>query len=194
MSSIFSDPLFRRGTTLLSGETIEYSDVANTIPVAGGEVVGQVKVFQDVRPTGDGQRFSNRLVYCVAARYKGTTVNDASTVAGQVVLFDAANPLIEFTNYLTTATHAAGASYGVLDEYLTGQLRKDDIVWVVVKGPTSAKQTAAAINAGAAVQASSTAGSVLAHTTGTVIGQQIAGANSAAAVGLTRVNLVNASI
>lgn len=195
MSSIFSDPLFRRGTTLLSGETIDYDDApTNTKPTAGGEVVGQVKVFQDVRPTGDGRRFSNRLVYCVAARYKGNTVSDASTVAGQVVLFDAAAPMTEFTNYLTQATHASGASYGVLDEYLTGQLRKDDIVWVVVKGPTSIKQTAAAINAGVGVEASTTAGSIVTRSTGTLIGQQIAGANSAAAVGLTRVNVINDSI
>jgi hypothetical protein len=192
MSSIFSDPTFRRGTTLLSGEAIELDASGN--PVAGGEIVGQVKVFQDVNPVGRGERYSNRLVYCVAARYKGANVTDASTVAGQAVLFDAAAPMTEFTNFLTTSTHAAGASIGVLDEYLTGVLRTNDIVWVVVKGPTSIKRTAAAINAGAAVQASSTAGSVVAATTGTVIGQQIVGANTAATAGLTRINVTSASI
>lgn len=191
MSSIFSDPSFRRGTTLLGGEKIETDSSGN--PIAGGEIVGQVKVFQDVNPS-TGVRNSNRLVYCVAARYEGSTVSDASTVAGQAYLFDAAKPLIEFTSGLTTSNHAAGAAIGVLDEYLTGELRKDDIVWLVVKGPTSIKQTAAAISAGAAVQASSTAGSIVAATTGTVIGQQIAGAASAAAVGLTRVNLFSDQI
>jgi hypothetical protein len=191
MSSIFSDPSFRRGTTLLGGEAIE-TDPAG-LPVAGGEIVGQVKVFQDVHPS-TGERYSNRLVYCVAARYKGASVSDGSTVAGELYLFDAGKPLSEVTSKLTTSTHAAGASVGVLDEYLTGELRQNDIVWLVVKGPTQVKQTAAAINAGAAVQASSTAGSAVAATTGTVIGQQIAGANSAASVGLTRVNLHSSQI
>lgn len=191
MSSIFSDPPFRRGTTLLGGEAIEV-DASNN-PIAGGEIVGQVKVFQDVNPS-TGARNSNRLVYCVAARYKGSTVTDGSTVAGQVVLFDAATPLTQYTNYLTQATHAAAAAYGVLDEYLTGELRQNDLVWIVVKGPTSAKQTAAAINAGVAVEASTTAGSIVARNTGVVIGQQIVGANTAAAAGLTRINLINDSI
>jgi hypothetical protein len=191
MSSIFSDPSFRRGTTLLGGEAIELDAGSN--PIAGGEIVGQVKVFQDVNPS-TGVRNSNRLVYCVAARYKGSTVTDGSTVAGQVVLFEAAAPLTQYTNYLTQATHAAAAAYGVLDEYLTGELRSNDIVWVVVKGPTSAKQTAAAINAGVAVEASTTAGSIVARNTGVVIGQQIVGANTAAAAGLTRINLINDAI
>jgi hypothetical protein len=191
MSSIFSDPSFRRGTTLLGGEAIELDAGSN--PIAGGEIVGQVKVFQDVNPS-TGVRNSNRLVYCVAARYKGSTVTDGSTVAGQVVLFDAAAPLTQYTNYLTQATHTAASAYGVLDEYLTGELRQNDIVWVVVKGPTSAKQTAAAINAGVAVEASTTAGSIVARNTGVVIGQQIVGANTAAAAGLTRINLINDAI
>jgi hypothetical protein len=192
MSAIFSDPQWRRGTTLLSGEQIELD--AAGVPVAGGEIVGQVKAFQDVNPVGRGERYSNRLVYCVAARYKGANVADASAVAGQAVIFDVAAPLTEFTNYLTTAGHLAGSAIGVLDEYLTGTLRTNDIVWVVVKGPTSIKRTAAAINAGVAVQASATAGSIVTATSGTVIGQQIAGTNSTAAVGLTRVNLFSDEI
>ena len=192
MSSIFSDPFFRRGSTLLGGEAIELS--ADNKPVAGGEVVGQVKAFQDVRPTGDGKRFSNRLVYCVAARYKGSTVNDASTVAGTVYVFDDAAPLTEFTSAATSANFDADKAVGVLDEYLTGQLRQNDIVWLVVKGPAKVKQTATAINAGVAVKVSSTAGSAAAAGSTKSIGQQIAGANSAAAVGLTRVNLISATI
>lgn len=187
MSSIFSDPFFRRGSTLLGGEAIELS--AAGTPIAGNEVVGQVKAFQDVKPTGDGQRYSNRLVYCVAARYKGATVSDASTVAGELYLFDAGRPLTEFTNKASSTNATNGLAIGVLDEYLTGELRTNDIVWLVVKGPTSIKRTAAAVNAGVAVQASATAGSITTLSTGIAIGQQIAGANTAATVGLTRVNL-----
>jgi hypothetical protein len=196
MSSIFSDPFFRRGTTLLGGETIE-RDASNN-PIAGTEIVGQVKVFQDAVPTGMGERRSNRLVYCVAARYKGSDVTDASTLAGEVFAFDATAPLTEFatSNAKATAANAnSGLMLGVLDEYLTGSLRANDIVWLVVKGPTSIKQTAAAINAGVAVHVSGTAGSVSAAAgagaSTVAIGQQIAGSNSAAAVGLTRVNLMS---
>lgn len=188
MSSIFSDPLFRRGTTLLGGEAIEMDTQATPQPIAGGETVGTVKVFQDVNPY-TGQRYSNRLVYCVAARYKGSTVSDASTVAGEAYLFDAAKALTEFTNKASSSNATAGLAWGVLDEYLTGELRQNDIVWLVVKGPTSAKQTASAINAGVAVQLSSTAGSIATLSTGIAAGQQIVGSNTAAAAGLTRVNL-----
>lgn len=193
MSSIFSDPFFRRGTTLLGGETIEMDNSSPPKPIAGTEIVGQVKVFQDAVPTGMGERRSNRLVYCVAARYKGSDVVDASTLAGEVYSFDAAAPLTEFTNKATAANVNAGLAVGVLDEYLTGVLRTNDIVWLVVKGPTSVKQTAAAINAGVGAHVSGTAGSVSAAAgagaSTAPIGQQIAGSNSAAAVGLTRVNL-----
>ena len=188
MSSIFSDPFFRRGSTLLTGENIDLDAAGN--PIAGGEVVGQVKAFQDVEPTGEGKRNSNRLVYCVAARYKGATVQNGSTVAGEVYVFDDAAPLTEFTSKATSANVDAGKAYGVLDEYLSGTLRTNDIVWLVVKGPTSAKQTGtAAINAGVAVKVSSTAGSVASTGSTKAIGQQIEGVNTAAAVGLTRVNL-----
>jgi len=187
MSSIFSDPFFRRGSTLLTGESIDLDPAGN--PIAGGEVVGQVKAFQDAEPAGDGKRHSNRLVYCVAARYKGATVQDGSTVAGEVYAFDVAAPLTEFTSKATSANVDAGLAYGVLDEYLTGALRTNDIVWLVVKGPTSVKQTATAINAGVAVRVSSTAGSVASTGSTKAIGQQIEGGNTAAAVGKTRVNL-----
>lgn len=200
MSSIFSDPPFRRGTTLLSGEAIELVDIGtpgspNLVPVAGGEVVGQVKVFRDVNPS-TGKKNSNRLVYCVAARYKGANVasDNISTVAGQVFLFDAVAPIDEITNKATATTATAGLAVGVLDEYLTGDLRTNDIVWVVVKGPTSVLRTAAAVNAGVAVQVSATAGSIATLSTGIAIGQQIEGANTSSSAGLTRVNLHSSQI
>lgn len=184
--SLFSDPFFRRGTTLLAGEAIENNDSGD--PMAGSEVVGQVKVFQDVNPT-TGVRNSNRLVWCVAARYKGALVEDASTVAGEVYAFDDAKPLTEFTSKASNATSATKA-WGVLDEYLTGRLRPNDIVWVVMKGPASVKRTATAIAAGSNVSFSTTAGQILVTTSGTAVAQQIGdGGNTAAAVGLTRVNL-----
>lgn len=186
MSAIFSDPPFRRGTTLLGGEAIEAD--ANG-PIAGREIVGQVKAFQDVVPTGRGDRNSNRLVYCVAARYKGSTVSDASTVAGEAYLFDTGKPLSEFTNKASSSNATAGLAWGVLDEYLTGELRQNDIVWLVVEGPTQIKRTAAAINAGVAVQLSSTAGSIIVLSSGIAVGQQIVGSNTSASAGLTRVNL-----
>lgn len=189
MSSIFSDPSFRRGTTLLSGEAIDLDSAGN--PVAGGEVVGQVKVFRDVNPY-TGQKYSNRLVYCVAARYKGASaISDASTVAGEAYLLDAAAPMTEFTNKASSSNATAGLAVGVLDEYLTGELRPNDIVWLVVKGPTSVKRTAAAVNAGVAVQLSGTAGSIATLSTGIAIGQQIEGANTSSSAGLTRVNLAS---
>lgn len=188
MSTIFSDPGWRRGTTLLNNEVIDYDDDAKTIPTAGKELVGQVKVFQDVSPSS-GKRFSNRLVYCVAARYKGNTVTDASTIAGSLYVFTDAAPMSEFSALATATNATAGKLVGVLDEYLTGSLRTDDIVWLVVKGPTSVKQTAVSIASGAAIQASATAGSVAVLSSGVAAGQQITGAATPSTAGLIRVNM-----
>jgi len=185
--SLFSDPFFRRGTTLLSGETIETNDAGN--PMAGGEIVGQIKVFQDVNPN-TGVRNSNRLVWCVAARYKGSTLEDGSSVAGEAYVFDDGAPLTEFTNKASSSNATAGKAVGVLDEYFTGRLRQNDIVWVVMKGPTSIKRTNTAIASGAAVELSGTAGQAKVYASGPIIAQQIGdGGNTASSVGLTRVNL-----
>jgi hypothetical protein len=192
MSSIFSDPFFRRGATLLGGETIEYSDApTNSKPIAGTEIVGQVKVFQDVEPTGTQKRLSNRLVYCVAARYTGTTVTDASTIAGELFLFDPASPLSEFSTKATSTNATVGQSVGVLDEYLGKiELRKNDIVWLVVKGPTKIKRTGTAIASGATIQPSSTGGQTVVYSSGVPIAQQIGdGGDAGAAVALVRVNM-----
>lgn len=196
MSSLYSDPPFPRGSTLLSGEVIE-TDGAG--PVAGRAVVGQVKVFQDVNPSTKAL-LSDRLVYCVAARYKGSDNPDVTGVAsgstlvtGNIYLFDTGAPLEQFGNAtgpLATATNlTAGLTYGVLDEYLTGALRTNDIVWLVVKGPTAIRQSAAIIAVGAAVQASATAGSMAVYSSGTPIGQNISGAATTASAQSVRVNL-----
>ncbi len=191
MSQIFSDPPFRRGSTLLGGD---FSETGTGINLPGGEVVGEVKVFQDVHPS-TGRSYSNRLVYCVAVRYRGSDVNDATTVAGRVFLIDTAlengKPFCTITNLASEANVAAGRHVGVLDEYLTGALKQNDVVWVVVKGPASVHRTAAAVNDGVRVQVSGTAGSIVALTTGTSLGIQIEGANTSASAGLTRVCLIS---
>jgi len=188
MSSIYSDPFFARGTTLLNGETIEI-DPNTTYPVAGGEIVGQVKAFQDVNPYSKKERFSNRLVYCVAARYLGTTVSDASTIAGTMYTFDDANPLSTFTSKSVAADLTANKAVGVLDEYLKGALRQNDIVWLVVKGPTSVqKASAASVAANTSVEVS-TAGQVIPNSTGVNVGNSLAGAAVTGAQGtLLRIN------
>jgi len=193
MSTIFSDPGWRRGSTLLNREVIEFSDVANTIPTAGAELVGQVKVFQDVNPS-TGIRNSNRLVYCVAARYKGAS-NLTSADAGKIFAFSTTAPMSEFSAVATAANVTAGLPFGVLDEYLSEEVRPNDIVWLVVKGPTTmAKLAGAAVAAGAAVEMSATAGSAQTASTLVKIGVQIAGASVASATTVMRVNVQQDSI
>jgi len=202
MSTIFSDPGWRRGSTLLNQELIELD--ADGKPIAGKELVGQVKVFQDVDPSS-GKRFSNRLVYCVAARYTGSTAL-TSADAGKVFAFstassagpDATNgPMCEFSAVATaTNVNTDLRSYGVLDEYLTEGVRQNDIVWLVVKGPCSVQVAGTtAIAAGAAVEVTGTAGRILTRATGLQVGSQIAGANSSTTAGaLVRVNLFSDEI
>lgn len=150
MSSIYSDPPFGRGQTLLAGSVVE-TDV-NGLPIAGGEIAGSVKVFPDVSPgTGPASvRYSNRLVYCVAARYVGSaTLNAGNTGADRGKLFsiDRAAPMATFSATAAAADVANGRLVGVLDEYLTSEVRTNDIVWLVVKGPTQMVKAAnASIN------------------------------------------------
>lgn len=174
MSSLFSDPPFARGTTLLSGEVIEYSagtTYSTQVPAAGVEVVGQIKAFMDSHPVTKA-RLSNELVYCVAARFKpaaSDTVlnpNNDGTARGKAVVLrmssGATNLLstAEFTDtYATNANVTAGQRVGYIDEYLTSEIRANDIVWVTVRGPAMvAKTTNAAINSGTLVTVTGTAG------------------------------------
>jgi hypothetical protein len=200
MSSIFSDPFFRRGGTLLGGENIDLD--GSGAPIAGGEVIGQVKAFQDVNPVGAGERYSNRLVYCVAARYIGNDTTGAD-IAGKVVAFTGASPLSQFgvagsgasSALATKTTVSDGRSYGVVDEYIPSgvDIRKNDIVWVVVKGPTTAtKEAGAGVTAGNAVVVSNTAGAVAAVGTasaGTVQVAENLGGTVASGATVVRVNL-----
>jgi len=166
MSSLFSDPPFTRGTTLLNGEAIEYSSgdtYANGVPAAGSEIVGQVKAFQDIHPVAK-TRLSNELVYCVAARFKPaaeSTVLNANrdgADSGQAYVLNAASGMTgtaEFTAKATSADVVAGKRVAFLDEYLTGTVRANDIVWLVFKGPANLKKiVGGAINPGGAVRVS----------------------------------------
>ena len=184
MSSIFSDPFWRRGSTLLTGEPIELDASGN--PVAGTEVIGQVKAFQDVTPTGHGSRHSNKLVYCVAVRYTGSTVADSSTIAGKRYNLNAAQT--EVSALRTKANADAAIPSGILDEYLVGELRANDIVWLVVKGPCNVVSSGA-VSAGANVGQVAAGGGVLATAGGSNSATVDGTALSAAASNKCRVNL-----
>ena len=193
MSSIFSDPQFRRGTTLLDGQ-VELDDSGN--PVAGSDVVGTVKAFIDEDPhSRGGEKLSSRLVYCVAARWKGADHEEASTIAGSVFTFLPAACLTEIGADVTdkgksvSADVNAGKAVGVLDEYLNGRLKKNDVVWVVVKGPAKVASTGT-INAGAMAFHSATAGTAGSTGSTVALGQAI----SAAAGSKVRVNLYSDAI
>ena len=195
MSSLFSDPPFARGSTLLNGDVIETDALG---PVAGRSIIGQVKVFQDANLSTKNLN-SNRLVYCVAARYTGSLVSDASTVAGSLYVFDSASAsgqtvALENFSALGTATNIpnSAVAFGVLDEYLTGELRVNDIVWLVVKGPCSVRVTATSIGANVAIEPSGTAGSAAVRASATAIGQNIGFTNAAA--GLMRANISSGAV
>ena len=170
MSSLFSDPPFTRGTTLLNGETIEYSSgdsYANGVPAAGSEIVGQVKAFQDIHPVAK-TRLSNELVYCVAARFKPaaeSTVLNANrdgADSGQAYVLKAASGMtgtVEFADKATSADVVTGKRVAFLDEYLTGTVRANDIVWLIFKGPANLKKIVGGpVAPGAAIRLSPSGG------------------------------------
>jgi len=196
MSSLFSDPPFTRGSTLLGGEVIETDGNG---PIAGRAIAGQVKIFQDINPSTKSLN-SDRLVYCVAARYMGSNVADVTTIAGNLYVFDATVSgttqvgALENFSALGTSSNITNTAvaFGVLDEYLTGAIRTNDIVWLVVKGPCSVRQSAAIVGANAAV-APATIGNVAAWSTGLAIGQNI-GLATTAALQLLRVNIASNAV
>jgi hypothetical protein len=157
MSSLFSDPPFSRGNTLLNGELVELD--ANGSPIAGKEIVGSVKVFPDIQPgTGPASvRNSNRLAYCVAARYTGaSTINTAPNYADKSKWYVLSPDLTEFNTLAATTDVTNGRIVGVLDEYLNQPVRPNDVVWLVVKGPATAlKSSSVFVNVNAGVQVSS---------------------------------------
>lgn len=205
MSSIFSDPSFGRGRTLASADFGDAVVDTTKNDVLGGGIVGQIKAFQDVavkdiafggttKPAGT--LLSNRLVYCQAVRWKGADVADASTVAGTLYVVDLGlengKPFCQISAAATNANVGDGREYGVLDEYLTGQLKTNDVVWIVRKGPSCVKQAAAtAIASGARLEITGAAGKVQAFASGNSIGINVLGASSpATADTLVRVSLI----
>lgn len=179
MSSIFSDPPFVRGRTLASGDFGDAQTDPTKNDVLGGGIVGSIKAFQDVAVTqvtiGDktypaGTLLSNRLVYCQAVRYRGSdkTAAEVEGLRGTAMLIDVGlengKPFCQFTNAATNANVDAGREYGVLDEYLTGALKQNDVVWLVRKGPAIVKQAGAtAISNGAQVALIGSAGKIAAR-------------------------------
>jgi len=179
MSSLFSDPPFPRGTTLLNNENIDLDPNGN--PIAGAEIVGSVKVFPDMVPgTGPAAiRNSNRLVYCLAARYTPvdglTKLNVGGTGAdkGKWYVLDRRGPLGTFSTVAAATDITDGRLVGVLDEYLNTEVRPNDIVWLVVKGPASAqKGNTVVIPGGLGVEISSGL-SVTKATTANMVAQSI---------------------
>jgi hypothetical protein len=179
MSSLFSDPPFARGTTLLNNEVIELDPSGN--PIAGVEIVGAVKVFPDAVPgTGPAAiRNSNRLVYCMAARYTPvdgvTKLNAGGTGVdkGKWYVLDRRGPLGTFSTVAAAADITDGRMVGVLDEYLNVEVRPNDIVWLVVKGPaTTQKGNTSVIPGGLGVEVASGL-SVTKATTANMVAQAI---------------------
>jgi hypothetical protein len=170
MSSLYSDPPFPRGSTLLAGETIESDAIG---PIAGRDIVGQVKVFQDTDPFS-GTEYSNRLTVCVAVRWTGSA---GGIVAGDVVKFTAAALLTESDAKGSTT---AGTIFGVVDEYIpsTTSIRTNDIIWVVVRGPATAKFAATGVTAGSAIYIG-TAGVFSGTASGGILGHAMAASATA---------------
>lgn len=205
MSSIFSDPPFPRGRTLASGDFGDAISDPATVGVFGSGVVGSIKAFQDVAvrdfTTGAtanpaGSILSNRLVYCQAVRYTGTTVEDVTTIAGTAFVVDLAlengRAFAQISEAATDTHVGAGREFGVVDEYLTGRLVKNDVIWIVRKGPVSIKQAAAtSISSGAQVEVTGSAGKIQAKAGSNPIGITVLGAATAATANTNvRVNLV----
>jgi hypothetical protein len=177
MSSLFSDPPFPRGQTLLSNELIDLDPNGN--PIAGAEIVGSVKVFPDIVPgTGPAAiRNSNRLVYCMAARYTPvdgvTKLNVNGVDKGKWYVLDRRGPLGTFSALAAATDVTDGRLVGVLDEYLNSEIRPNDIVWLVVRGPaTTQKGNTIVIPGGLGVEISSGL-SVTKATTANMVAQAI---------------------
>lgn len=204
MSSIFSDPPFVRGRTLGSGDFGDAQTNPSLPDVFGSGVVGSIKAFQDVAAGSiavngtavtPGTVLSNRLVYCQAVRWRGSDVADASTIAGVAYTVDLTmengKPFCQISTPAVNLDVVNGRDYGVVDEYLTGTLKQNDVVWLVRKGPVCIKQAAGtSIASGSGVELTSSTGKIAVKSSGQSLGITILGAASAATADtLVRVNL-----
>lgn len=206
MSSIFSDPPFVRGRTLASGDFGDAQTDPTKTDVLGSGIVGSIKAFQDVAVTQiafggttatPGTLLSNRLVYCQAVRWRGgdKTVSETAALAGQVYLVDTGHengkPFCQITSPATDQNVTDGREYGVLDEYLSGQLKNNDVVWIVRKGPCAIKTgSASSIADGARVELTGSAGRAVVRASGNSLGISITGAAVATSGANVRVNLI----
>jgi hypothetical protein len=170
MSTLTADPGFPRGKVL--GVTYKMYDAE---PADGSNMVGIRKTFRDENPI-TGVVNSNHTVDCIAVR----NTSGSTLLPGQVVALDAT---------LTLATGLAidtSTAYGVVDEYLnSSNAVANEVLWVVVKGPSVPKKTTGtgtAISAGAKVSTTSTAGSIAAGTTAPIGLAMAAGATTDATV------------
>ena len=201
MSSIYSDPPFPRGGSLLGFDPADAAtlDEAGN-PIQGRDIVGEVKVFTDSNPV-TGAVNSQRLVYCVAVRVRQAGVANGqpanNLTPGKVVKFAAGSLTTLDADNQAAATDTANIAHqvGVVDEYLPKVPLVNDLIWVVVKGPTTALFTSAAVAAGAPVAVSSTPGSLVAANTpavtSTFFGTALT-AKASGATGTARVSVANA--
>lgn len=192
MSAIFSDPQFRRGSTLCAGD-LKDTGTGNDLP--GTDIVGSVKAFQDVNPS-TGERYSNRLVYCVPVRWAAADAVGSdvrSKVYAVAGTLENGKPFAVTSAVGSDTLVANGQLCGVVDEYLSDNtvVKNGDVIWLVVKGPTTVL-TSAGVNAGAGLQVGAS-GAVLTKTTGALFAAALHTSNTASA-GLIRANLHNASI
>lgn len=147
MSTLTADPGFARGAVLGITKTYYDAQVGD-----GSHLLGVHKVFADTHPQ-TGQILSNETVECIAVK----------NVSGGVLL---PKTLVQFDSDAILTSVDAGATtssvrVGVVDEYISAAgVPANEVFWLVVKGPTTVLKKASLVNAGAAVSASATAGSV----------------------------------
>lgn len=168
MSILTASPGFVRGSVL--GVTVKMYDAE---PADGSNMVGIRKVFRDEHPRL-GVLYSNHIVECIAVR----NTSGSPLLPGQTVELDATLTQASGLATDTTTVHA------VVDEYLPpAGAAANEVLWVVVKGPSVPVKTAAASGAGiaakASVSTSATAGSV-ATGSGNRVGYAMAAATSTA--------------
>ena len=129
MSTLTSDPKFDRGKTL--GINVAYYDSVNQpqdLQVGDGlSVIGTHSVFRDENPS-TGALYSNLTVECVAVK----NVGDDPLQCGDTVQLDPTD-----ARPLGVTGGAIATLYGIVDEYLTAPVKKGEVCWVVVRGPTA---------------------------------------------------------
>lgn len=152
MSTLTADPGFPRGQVLGVTKTFYDAQVGD-----GANLLGAHKVFVDTDPQ-TGQILSNETVECICV--KNTT--GAALLPKTLVRFSPSAILTSVDN----GANATDVRIGVVDEYLPASgAAANEVLWVVVKGPTVVATTGGVIAAGASVSAhASTRGAVEAGT------------------------------